>query len=158
MNTADNRMIRVIAFFKLVNASLLIAVGVAALRLLHEDLANTFAAWAPRLGLGPGSRFVGRVMLEAAKLTPTKVKDLAAGSFIYAGLFVTEGVGLWFLKRWAEWLTVIITASLLPVEIYEIARHPGVVKVLLLVINAALVAYLIYRIKAERAELKSHPN
>ncbi len=147
-------MIRVIAFFKLLNAVLLIAVGVAALRLLHIDIANMVEFWVPKLGLGPGSRFVGRVLLEAATLTPTKVKDLAAGSFIYAGLFVTEGVGLWLLKRWAEWLTVIITSSLLPVEIYEVARHPGMIRVLVLVINIAFVAYLVFRIRAERAESK----
>jgi len=145
-------MVRVIAFFKLVNAVLLITVGVAALRSLHTDIAEMVEFWVPKLGLGPGSRFVGRVLLEAATLTPTKVKDLAAGSFIYAGLFVTEGVGLWLLKRWAEWLTVIITSSLLPVEIYEIARHPSEMKVLVLVINLAFVAYLVFRIRAERSE------
>lgn len=151
-------MIRVIAFFKLVNAALLIAVGVAALKLLHTDIANMVEFWVPKLGLGPGSRFVGRVLLGAATLTPTKVKDLAAGSFIYAGLFVTEGVGLWLLKRWAEWLTVIITSSLLPVEIYEVAHHPSAVKILVLVINVVFVGYLVFRIRAERFESRSRQN
>ena len=75
------------------------------------------------------------------------VRDLIAGSFLYGGLFLTEGIGLWLLKRWAMWFTVIITGSFLPVEIYELARHPSGGKVGVLVINMAVVAYLIRRIR-----------
>jgi uncharacterized membrane protein (DUF2068 family) len=49
------------------------------------------------------------------------------------------------------WFTVIITGSFLPVEIYELARHPGSGKVLVMVINLALVWYLIRRIRDGRA-------
>ena len=45
-------------------------------------------------------------------------------------------------KRWAEYLTIISTASLLPLEVYELAKHAGIGKVLALVINLAVVAYL----------------
>jgi uncharacterized membrane protein (DUF2068 family) len=89
-----------------------------------------------------------------ANLSPAQIKKLGIGSFIYAGLFLTEGLGLWFLKRWAEWLTVIITSSLIPFEIFEIHRHPSIAKVLLLVINIVVVAYLIYRIRAQGKTLK----
>jgi uncharacterized membrane protein (DUF2068 family) len=73
------------------------------------------------------------------------------GSFLYAGLFLTEGIGLWLLKRWAIWFTVIITGSFLPVEIYELARHPSAGRIGLLAINLALVAYLIRQIRDERS-------
>jgi uncharacterized membrane protein (DUF2068 family) len=69
------------------------------------------------------------------------------GSFVYAALFVAEGTGLWLEKRWGEWLTVIITSTLIPVEIYEIYRHPSGIKVAVLVINVGIVVYLIYRIR-----------
>ena len=75
---------------------------------------------------------------------------MALGSFIYAVLFATEGTGLLLLKRWAEWMTIIITGSLIPVEIWECFRHPHWTKFLLLVFNAALVGYLIYEVR--RAE------
>jgi uncharacterized membrane protein (DUF2068 family) len=76
------------------------------------------------------------------------------GSFVYAALFVAEGTGLWLEKRWGEWLTVIITSTLIPVEIYEIYRHPSAVKVGVLVINVGIVAYLIYRIRSKDAGVK----
>ena len=71
------------------------------------------------------------------------------GSFVYAALFLTEGIGLWLLKRWAEWFTVVITGSLVPFEIYEIYRHPTIAKVLVLMINLAVVGYLLYRVRNE---------
>jgi uncharacterized membrane protein (DUF2068 family) len=58
------------------------------------------------------------------------------------------------VKRWAEWFSVIITTSLVPVEIYEIHRHPSAIKGLVLVINIAVVLYLLYRIRNERPESK----
>jgi uncharacterized membrane protein (DUF2068 family) len=103
------------------------------------------------LGFDQNSRFMGRALLTAAALTPNRVRDLIVGSFLYAGLFLTEGIGLWLLKRWAMWFTVIITGSFLPVEIYELVRHPSAGKALVLMINLALLGYLIRRIRDERS-------
>jgi uncharacterized membrane protein (DUF2068 family) len=150
MKTSDTKLLRLIALFKPLKAALLITVGVGALRLVHTDVASFVEKWVARLGLDPGSRYVGRFILKAAALTPNKIKDLAAGSFIYAGLFFTEGVGLWLLKRWAMWFSIIITSSLLPVEVHGIYRHPTSAKIFILVINIAVVAFLIYRIRSER--------
>ena len=152
VNTADHRLIRLIALFKLLKAALLIVVAMGALRLLHKDVASLLGEWVLRVGLNPGSRYVGRVLLEAADLTPNKIKDIVVGSLIYAGLFLTEGIGLWLVKRWAEWMTIILTSSLVPVEIYEIFWHPNVTKIFVLLLNLALVGYLVYRVRAERAE------
>ncbi len=150
MKPADNRLIRLIALFKLIKATLLIAVGFGALHLLHKDLANVLEHWIARLGLDPGNRFLDRGLQKAANLTPDKIKGLGIVSFIYAALFLTEGIGLWLVKRWAEWFSVIITTSLIPVEIYEIHRHPGAIKCLVLIVNIAVVGYLLYRIGHER--------
>jgi uncharacterized membrane protein (DUF2068 family) len=144
-------VVRLIALFKLLKGVLLIAVGVAALKLLHTDIASLVEGWAMTLGIAQNSRFVGRALSTAAVLTPNKVRDLIVGSFLYGGLFLTEGIGLWLLKRWAMWFTVIITGSFLPVEIYELARHPSAGKVGILVVNLALAVYLVRRIRDERS-------
>jgi uncharacterized membrane protein (DUF2068 family) len=153
MKPADSRLIRLIAFFKLTKAVLLIAVGVSALKLVHKDVASALEHWVALLGLDPGKQYVERALQKAANLTPNKIKGLGVVSFTYAGLFLTEGIGLWLEKRWAEWFTVIITGSLVPVELYEIYLHPSPLKVLVLIINIAVVGYLLYRIRDERADL-----
>lgn len=144
-------MVRLIALFKLSKGVLLIALGVAALKLLHTDIASLVENWVAALGLDQNSRFVGRILSSAAALSPDTVRDLIAGSFLYGGLFLTEGIGLWLLKRWAMWFTVILTGSFLPAEMYELARRPGAGEVALLLMNLALVGYLIRRIRDGRA-------
>jgi uncharacterized membrane protein (DUF2068 family) len=150
MKTSQARVLRLIALFKLLKGVLLIALGVAALKLLHKDVASLVESWVGVLGLDQNSRFVGRALLTAAALTPNRVRELIVGSFLYGGLFLTEGIGLWLLKRWAMWFTVIITGSFLPLEIYELARHPSAGKVGILVVNLVFAVYLARRIRDER--------
>ena len=139
-----------IALFKLVKAALLIAVGVGALKMLHKDVAGAVEHWVELLRLDPNNHYIDTALQKASNLTPDKIKELGLGSMIYAGLFLTEGIGLWLEKRWAEWLTVIITSSLIPIELYEIYRNPTPVKIAVLLINVAIVAYLVYRIRHKR--------
>jgi uncharacterized membrane protein (DUF2068 family) len=150
MKSSNNAMIRLIAAFKLLKAILLIAVGVGALKLLHQDAAGALDRWAAMLGFDPGNQYVDSALQKLANLPSNKIKGLGVGSFIYAGLFLIEGIGLWMVRRWAEWFTVIVTSSLVPVEIYEIHRHPSPVKILVLIINLAVVGYLAYRIRNSR--------
>ena len=149
MKSTDNRLIRLIAVFKLFKAVLLIAVGMGALHLIHKDLASVVDYWVARLSLDPGNRYVGRALQKIVDITPQKIKGLGIVSFIYAGLFLIEGIGLWLVKRWAEWFSVIITTSLVPVEVYEMYRHSSAIKALILIVNIAVVAYLLYRIRNE---------
>jgi uncharacterized membrane protein (DUF2068 family) len=149
MKSANNRVIRLIALFKLLKSALLIAVGMGALHLLHRDVAGAVEHWVKMLGLDPGNRYIDRTLEKVGNLTPDQIKHFGVGSFIYAGLFLTEGIGLWLVKRWAEWFSVIITSSLLPVEVYELYRHPSPIKSLVLIVNIAVVGYLVYRIRNE---------
>jgi len=141
--------------FKLIKAITLIVIGVGALKLLHRDMGSTLDHWVAMSGIDPGNRWVERGIAKASNLTPAKVKGLGIVSFIYAGLFLTEGIGLWLMQPWAEWFTVIITSSLVPAEVYELYRHPSATKIVVLIINIAVVGYLVYRIKTRAHESHS---
>jgi uncharacterized membrane protein (DUF2068 family) len=154
MKNAQSGLIRLIAIFKLFKASLLIAVGVGAVKLIHNGGGGALAHWVAMLGLNPGGRYIEQVLGKIASIPPNKLKDLGVGSFVYAALFLTEGVGLWLMKSWAEWFTVIITASLLPLEVYELHRHPTISKIVVLIVNIAVVGYLILRIRRERSDTR----
>jgi uncharacterized membrane protein (DUF2068 family) len=145
---------RLIAAFKLLKAGLLIALGVGAFKVLHKDKAALVEHWIEAFRLDPANRFVDAAIAKASDVGPEQIKKLGLGSFLYAGLFLIEGVGLWLLKPWAEWVTVIITSSLVPIEIYEIHRHPSAVKLGVLAINLAIVVYLIYHIRSRRSGTK----
>ena len=100
------------------------------------------------MGLDPENRWLERGIEKVSNLSPAKVRGLGVVSFIYAGLFLTEGIGLWLVKLWAEWFTIIITSSLVPLEVYELYRDSSATKILVLVINVAVVIYLLYRIRS----------
>lgn len=128
---------------------MLIVLGVGAFRLFDRDIAGFLEHWIKALRLDPGEHFFDMALAKAADLTPQQIRNIGLGSFFYAGLFSAEGTGLWLRKRWGEWLTVIITGSLIPIEIYEMVRHIGPAKVAVLVLNVAIVAYLIFHIRSQ---------
>jgi uncharacterized membrane protein (DUF2068 family) len=81
----------------------------------------------------------------ASTLTVRKQTLLAVTAFGYAVLMGSEGIALYLRKPWARWFTIVATASLLPVEIYEIFREPHAVRVIVLIVNVAIVVYLYER-------------
>jgi uncharacterized membrane protein (DUF2068 family) len=145
-------LLRLIAIFKLFKAITLIAVGIGALKLFHHGPGGTLAHWVERLGLNPGGRYVDLALSKVSSVSPQRLKDVGFGSFVYAALFLTEGLGLWLMKPWGEWVTVFITGSLVPLEVYEIVKHPTAGKVIILLLNIAVVVYLVLRIRRERSE------
>src|SRR5450755_824389 len=154
MKSSNDRVLRMIAVFKFLKSAALIALGVGAFKSVHKDLGGLAEHWVEALRFDPGGRYVVMFLAKVSNLHPDQIKKLGLVSFLYAGLFLTEGTGLWLQKRWGEWLTVIITSSLVPVEIYEIYRHPSAVKAAVLVINLGIVGYLIYRIRSKDAVSK----
>jgi uncharacterized membrane protein (DUF2068 family) len=152
MKTKNNGLLRLIAIFKLVKALTLIAVGVGALRLIHDsNAADAMTQMAARFGFNPGGGYLDHALAKIANLPPRDFRDLGIGSFVYAALFLTEGLGLWLAKPWAEWFTAVITGSLVPLEIFEIHRHTTIIKVIVLLLNIAIVAYLVLRIRKEQS-------
>lgn len=140
-----------IGLFKLVKALLLVLVGIGAIHLLHKGVANSVMHWIEELRVDPANRFVHGALVRVFRVTPRQLRELSVGTFIYAGLFAVEGVGLLLRKRWAEYFTIITTGGLIPVELYEMARHFTLVKVAVLIVNVLIVVYLVVRVRTTRA-------
>jgi uncharacterized membrane protein (DUF2068 family) len=77
-------------------------------------------------------------------LRSSKLHLFAAIAIVYSLIEGIEAVGLWLGKRWAEYLTLIVTASLLPVEVYELAHHATPFKIVAFIFNLAVVVYRLY--------------
>ena len=137
-----------IGLFKLFKALLLIVIGIGALRFLHKDLSNPVLHWAQVLRVDTDNRYIHGFLVRIFRVTPKQLKELSVGTFVYAGLFLTEGLGLLFRKHWAEYFTIITTGALIPLEIYELVRHFTVVKVVVTVINVLIVWYLVARVRS----------
>ncbi len=110
---------------------------------LHHDYVNIMDDLS---GTTPGEAQVRGVLGylgKAFKYSPARLVQLGFLVLAYAALEATEGVGLWLSKRWAEYLTLVATAVLVPIEIYELSLSVSVFKVLTLVINLAILVYLL---------------
>jgi uncharacterized membrane protein (DUF2068 family) len=140
-----------IGLFKLTKAVLLIAAGIGALKLLHKDMGDTVMHWVNVLRVDPDNRYIHRLLAKIFAVTPKQLKELSVGTFFYAALLLTEGVGLVLRKHWAEYFTVISTAALLPLEVYELIHRFTAAKVAVLVVNLAIVWYLVIRLRTNRA-------
>jgi uncharacterized membrane protein (DUF2068 family) len=140
-------MLPLIGVFKLLKALLILAVALGVIRLAHGDAAALLERWTMQLHIDPDGRHVGRAVQRILTLDQGHLRALSAGMLVYASVFVVEGVGLLLKKRWAEWFTVVVTASFVPLEIYEIVRRPGAVRVIALAVNLAIVWYLVARLR-----------
>jgi len=144
---AHGRGLQVIAAFKLLKGLALLALGIGALKLLHRDVEAIVVHWINVFQVDPHSHYLQLLLQKLSILDDRRLKELSVGTFIYSAIFLTEGVGLAFRNRWAEYLTIITTASLLPLELYELAKHASIGKVLALAINLAVVVYLVLEIR-----------
>jgi uncharacterized membrane protein (DUF2068 family) len=141
-----------IAIFKLTKGVLLVIAGIGALKLLHSDVAETVTHWLDVLRVDPDNRIILGLLARVVSVTPKQLEAASAGTFVYAALLLTEGTGLLLRKRWAEFFTIISTAGLIPLELYEIYRHLTAVKIIVLLVNVAIVVYLIARVRRTRNE------
>jgi uncharacterized membrane protein (DUF2068 family) len=149
-SVSHGRGLQLIAAFKLLKGFALLAVGIGAMKLLHKDVAALVEHWIGVFQVDPHNHFIHKLLKKLSILDDRRLKELSVGTFIYAAIFFTEGIGLALRKRWAEYFTIIVTASLLPLEVYVLAKHPSVGEVFALVINLAVVAYLVRELRRTR--------
>jgi len=131
-----------IVAFKAFKTVTLTALGIALLATRTADPNETLIRLALAVHLPLTSRLLARAIVVASQLTTTKQTALAITAFGYAALLGTEGTALYLRKPWARWLTIIATSSLIPIELYEIAREIHPVRVVVLLANVAIVIYL----------------
>lgn len=113
------------------------------IRLLHRDLASTLTHWVHVLRVDPDNRWVHGLLVRIFRVTPQQLRALSLGTFLYAGLYATEGIGLLLRKRWAEYLVIVTTTGFIPIEIYELARHFTAARLGIVVLNVLIVLYLV---------------
>ncbi len=130
-----------IGAFKLAKCALLLAFGVALIRYRDQDLGMLASNWMDRLWLG--RPYFSQAIMNLSFLSQKTIDEFAVGAFVYSVLLAIEGVGLCLRRRWAEYLTVIITASLLPFEVYKLYHGVTFWGVSITVANLAILAYLV---------------
>ena len=143
----SNRWLTLIAVYKLLQAMLLISVGLGALRLMHRDIANVFLGFVTEMRVNTDGRLVSYLLDKAATVDDPMLRRITTFVFVYAGLGLLEGIGLYLEKVWAEYFTAIITASFLPLEVMEILHRVTWVRLGLFVANLGVFLYLLAHLR-----------
>ncbi len=144
-------VLRTIAVYKLVKVLLLLALALGEVRLRDASLTDKLLVWVSARPHGLEHDVVTHLIQWLSGLTTSRMHTLRIVTLAYAAVFATEGIGLWMQKRWAEWLTVIITASLIPLEVWEMIFRPSIGIGAVLVANTAIVIYLVWHVVRSRA-------
>lgn len=137
-----------IGIFKLVKSALLVALGLALVRWRDQAIGSVASDWIDSLWVG--RPYFDGLLAKLSLMSERTIEEFAAGSFIYSALFLIEGVGLCLRQRWAEFLTVAITGSLLPFEVYELTGRTTLTGVIITLLNAAIVCYLVVQLMKGR--------
>lgn len=151
--------LEVIAVLKFFQALGLVLAGLSALGLLNPGRSGAAQEWLEQLSLREGhaisAALAGKTLQLLENATPRQLLVAGVGSFIYATVFLVEGIGLWRCKRWAEYLTIAVTASLLPFEFFAVAREANAIRIAAVVVNLAIVIYLVWQLKVSTRLEKS---
>ena len=147
-----------IAIFKMAKSAFFFCVGMGAIHLLHKDLGDEVLKLAKILHRDPEGKLVTLVLEKVDLVDAHRLKQLGIGTFAYSALALTEGIGLLLERTWAEFLTLGLTISFLPWEIYELIRHATWIKAGLFAINLAVLGYLVWLLERKGTFHKVWPN
>jgi len=154
----SRKVLIIIGLFKLVHASLMLLLAVGALWLTKTSVIEAIRTWSEDLNVGPDRKLIGGFLVnKMLGINHHTLWAVAIGAGFYSALFATEGIGLLMDKLWAEWLAVIATASLIPLEMIETMRRHSWARAVgmgTILVNVAIVVYLIHQVRVRIRESK----
>jgi uncharacterized membrane protein (DUF2068 family) len=148
----SDRVVRLIAIERAFRSVLLVAVGLVLLTHPSTDWAVEVTRAVQDLGLNPRANGIRTIIAKVATVHGREEVLFGVVALAYGGLEAVEAYGLWRRQRWGEWLTVIATSLLLIPEVWELTKGTSVLKLGALLVNIAIVAYLLWRLRRPAGE------
>jgi uncharacterized membrane protein (DUF2068 family) len=138
------RGLRAVAFLEFAKGLAVLLLGFGLLSLTHRDAWEVAENFLELLRINPDQRYAQIFLNLADRLNDTKLWLVAAAAAAYSTLRLVEAYGLWNARAWAEWVALASGALYLPFEVYELLRKPNAIRASILLINLAIVLYMIY--------------
>ncbi|MEI6757061.1 MAG: DUF2127 domain-containing protein [Chlorobium sp.] len=152
LNNKMQRGLRALAVFKAFKGFLVLFAGLALFSLIHQDIQLFTEQMFCHLHLNP-AKHIPKLLLEATgNLTDRRIVLLALLAVLYSSIRLIEAYGLWFEKRWAEWITLVSGTVYLPIELYELAKGFSWLKIGFVLANLVIVSYMAVMLKRNGSE------
>jgi uncharacterized membrane protein (DUF2068 family) len=146
----EDFVLRLIALYKFAKAVVFFALGFGLMQLLHRDVNQFLNEYVIEYHIDPENRLLHKLLVwtldHASSLTDHKIRFISYLVFFYATIFLAEGIGLYMRKHWAEYMVLLSTGLLLPIEVLEIHRKLAFWKFGVLFGNLLIIVYLVHRL------------
>lgn len=138
------RLVHVALFTTVAVVALVLELRIGSVRGWANDLLADLQRAVANSGRAGGHRVLTEELDRLADLRRGELWGVVVASTAYAVLESVESIGLWRGRRWAEYLTVVATAGLLPLEVHELLARPSALKATALVVNLAILVWLVW--------------
>jgi uncharacterized membrane protein (DUF2068 family) len=133
-----------VALFEVLKGALALLAAGGLFYLIPRDLRHIAVELVGRLHLNAGKSYPDVFARILEDTSNAQLWLIGALVLVYAAIRFAEAYGLWFERRWAEWLAAASGAIYVPVEIYELLRHVTWVRVSALALNVLVVAFMVF--------------
>ena len=145
-----SRSLKAIALFEAAKGALVLFAGFGLLRYAHVDAQHLADVLVRHVHLNPASAHPRIFKMLLRHAGDGQLRLLAVGAGIYATIRFVEAWGLWFDRRWAEWLALVSAAAYLPIELYESIHTRHWAAILVLIVNVIVVAVIAFHLRNAR--------
>ena len=145
---------RVIGFLKLASGLIALVLGLVFVRFVSRHPGQSIEHWITHHRLDPHNNLINHIISTLTGIDRSRLRAIQAGTFFYAILHLIEAVGLILERDWAGYLVVLATSSLIPFEIYEIVQKHSWFRITVLLVNLAIVVYLVIQLRKHHAARK----
>jgi uncharacterized membrane protein (DUF2068 family) len=150
----QRRVLQTVATIEFVKGIFVALMGICALLLVHKDAWLYAESLLAVFHISTDRRIAQMFLDFADNVTDAKLWAAAWLAFAYSTLRFIEGYGLWRCRTWAEWVAAVSGTLLLPLEVRELFRRVTLLRCGVLIVNVAVVLYMVYVIMANRREHK----
>jgi uncharacterized membrane protein (DUF2068 family) len=151
--------LRLIGLIKLGKAALLLATTYGLYRLRKPDVVDQLYDWLNSLTDTFERRLLERGLDWVGSLGADRIHNIVIATSVYTTILLAEGIGLFLRKTWAEWFTVVASASLIPFELWHLffgVRHNTLAVLAATVLNVVIVIYLVRVLQRARRARQLH--
>jgi uncharacterized membrane protein (DUF2068 family) len=144
--------LRTVALFEAVKGMLVLIIGLGLLSFVHHDVQQKAEELVRHFHLNPANRYPRIFLQLAQKITDVRLVLFSLAALFYSSFRFAEAYGLWHARRWAQWLGVVSGAVYIPIEAFELCERFSRTKATVLLVNLAIVGYLIYTIMSKAGD------
>jgi uncharacterized membrane protein (DUF2068 family) len=149
--TKFSRFLRVITLGRLLYGLILLGAGLAIFKVIGKNPTSGMLRLIDQWHIDSHFYYIHWLLQKVSMLSRGLLSLLAVENFSYSVLAFVEAAALVLRKRWAYWLVIGDTASMIPIEIFQICKEFGWINLILLGYYFPTVVYLFFSVKKTAA-------